>query len=179
MSFRRIDERAVHDGFVRVAIATFEAPDGARFEREIVRHGRAVAVVPLVGERVVLVRQYRPAIDEHLLELPAGMIDVDGESPEATARRELEEEAGRRATGPLERLTEYWVAAGLMDELMTVYLCRESEPCDARPQSAEESHMEIVEVPLAEVPAMIASGEVHDAKTIVGLLLAIERLASA
>lgn len=178
MSFRKLDERAIHDGFVRVAVATFEDPDGARFEREIVRHGHAVAVVPIVEDRVVLVRQYRPAIDEHLLELPAGMIDVDGESAEATARRELEEEAGRRATGPLEQLSEYWVAAGLMDELMTVYLCRTSEPCDARPQSAEESHMEVVEVPLADIPAMIARGEIHDAKTLVGLLLAMERLAS-
>lgn len=178
MSFRRVDERRVYDGsFVHVAVATFEGPDGDRFDREIVRHGHAVAVVALVGDdRVVLVRQYRPALDELLLELPAGMMDVDGESAEGTARRELEEEAGRRATGPLEQLAEYWVAAGLMDELMTIYLCPTSEPCTARPQSAEEELMEVVEVRLDDVPAMIARGEIRDGKTIIGLLLARDRV---
>ena len=179
MSFRKISERRTYDGsFVNVAVATFEGPDGSRFDREIVRHGHAVAVVALTDDqqRVVLVRQYRPAIDELLLELPAGMIDVAGESAEDTARRELEEEAGRRVVGTLEHLTEYWVAAGLMDERMTIYLCRTSEACDARPQSAEEELMEIEEVSLDDVEAMIADGRIRDSKTIAGLLLAKARV---
>jgi ADP-ribose pyrophosphatase len=179
LTFRKVDERRTYEGsFVDVAVATFEGPDGTRFDREIVRHGHAVAVVALTEDhqRVVLVRQYRPAIDELLLELPAGMIDVEGESAEATARRELEEEAGRRVVGSLELLTEYWVAAGLMDEQMTIYLCRSSEACDARPQSAEEELMEVEEVALDEVPAMIADGRIRDSKTIAGLLLARARL---
>jgi len=179
LSFRKISERRTYDGsFVNVAVATFEGPDGSRFDREIVRHGHAVAVVALTDDqqRVVLVRQYRPAIDELLLELPAGMIDVAGESAEDTARRELEEEAGRRVVGPLEHLTEYWVAAGLMDERMTIYLCRTSEACDARPQSAEEELMEIEEVSLDDVEAMIADGRIRDSKTIAGLLLAKARV---
>lgn len=179
MTFRKLAERRTYDGsFVNVAVATFVGPDGSQFDREIVRHGHAVAVVALTDDqqRVVLVRQYRPAIEELLLELPAGMIDVDGESAEATARRELEEEAGRRVVGDLEHLTEYWVAAGLMDEQMTIYLCRASEPCEARPQSAEEEHMEVVEVPIDDVEAMIADGRIRDSKTIAGLLLAKVRL---
>jgi ADP-ribose pyrophosphatase len=175
--FRKVDERRTYDGpFVHVAIATFEDDAGARFDREIVRHRGAVAVVALRGTRVVLVRQFRPAVEVDLLELPAGMLDVDVESPEDAARRELEEEAGLRAIGPLELLTEYFVAVGMTDERMTIYLCREVEPCDVRPQSAEEEVMSIEEVDLADVDAMIADGRIRDGKTIIGLLLARDRL---
>ena len=179
MSFRKVDERRTYDGhFVHVAVATFEAEDGSRFEREIIRHRGAVGVVALTpdGRSVVLVRQYRVAIEDVLLEIPAGIRDVDGEPPEETARRELEEEAGLRAVGPLELLTEYVVAVGLTDELLSVYLCRETEACDARPQSAEEELMEVVEVALDDVPAMIADGRLRDGKTIIGLLLARDRV---
>ena len=180
MSFRKVDERRTYDGhFVHVAVATFEAADGSTFEREIIRHRGAVAVVALTGDgrSAVLVRQYRPAIEQDLLEIPAGMRDVDGEPPEETARRELEEEAGLRAVGPLELLVEYVVAVGLTDETLSIYLCRGTERCDARPQSAEEEQMEVVEVALADVPAMIADGRIRDGKTIIGLLLARDRLA--
>jgi ADP-ribose pyrophosphatase len=179
LPFRRTDERTVHDGrFVHVVVATFEGDDGATFERELIRHRGAVAVVALTpdGRRAVLVRQYRATIEEDLLELPAGVRDVDGEPPEETARRELEEEAGLRAVGPLELLTEYWVAVGLTDEEMSIYLCRETEPCESRPQSVEEQEMEVVEVALDDVPAMIADGRIRDGKTIAGLLLARERV---
>jgi ADP-ribose pyrophosphatase len=179
VSFRKVDERAVFDGsFVHAVVATFRGEDGATFDRELIRHRGAVAVVALTpdGRRAVLVRQFRPAVEQDVLELPAGMRDVDGEAPEDTARRELEEEAGLRAVAPLELLTEFWVAVGLTDEQMTIYLCRSTEPCEARPQSAEEEVMSVEEVALDDVPAMIADGRLRDGKTIVGLLLARERV---
>jgi 8-oxo-dGTP pyrophosphatase MutT (NUDIX family) len=178
LSFRKVEERRLFDGdFVHVALATFEGPDGARFDREVVRHRGAVAIVALTpdGRRAVCVTQFRPAVEEVLLEIPAGMRDVDGESTEDTARRELEEEAGLRAVGPLEHLVTYAVAVGMTDELLTIYLCRVTEPCASRPQSAEEELMEVVEVELDEVPAMIADGRLRDGKSIVGLLLARDR----
>jgi 8-oxo-dGTP pyrophosphatase MutT (NUDIX family) len=176
--FKKVDERRTYDGhFVHVAVATFEAEDGSTFEREIIRHRGAVGVVALTadGRSAVLVRQYRVAIEDVLLEIPAGVRDVDGEPPEETARRELEEEAGLRAVGPLELLTEYVVAVGLTDETLSIYLCRETEACESRPQSAEEALMEVVEVALDDVPAMIADGRIRDGKTIIGLLLARDR----
>lgn len=177
MPFRKVGEESTYDGpFVHVVRATFEGDDGHRFERELIRHRDAVAVVVVDGGDVVLVRQYRPALEVDLLEIPAGMRDVDGESALDTARRELEEEAGRRPVGDLELLVEYDVAAGLTDEVMTIYLCRASEPCPARPQSVEEAEMEIVTVALDDVPAMIADGRIRDAKTIIGLLVARDRL---
>ena len=178
MSFERIGERTVHDGrFVKVVVATFSGPDGTTFDRELIRHRGAVGCVALTpdGTRAVLVRQYRPAVEADVLEIPAGVRDVEGEPTEETARRELEEEAGLRAVGPLEHLVDYVVAVGLTDEVMSLYLCRETEPCEARPQSAEEELMEVVEVALDEVPAMIADGRITDAKTIIGLLLARDR----
>ena len=177
--FKKVDERRTYDGhFVHVAVATFEAEDGSTFEREIIRHRGAVGVVALTadGRSAVLVRQYRVAIEDVLLEIPAGVRDVDGEPPEETARRELEEEAGLRAVGPLELLTEYVVAVGLTDETLVIYLCRATEACDARPQSAEEEVMEVLEVALDDVPAMIADGRNRDGKTIIGLLLARDRV---
>ena len=180
MPFRKVDERPVFEGgFVHVAVASFEGPDGQRFDRELIRHRGAVGVVALTGggRRAALVRQYRVTIEDELLEIPAGIRDVEGEAPDATARRELEEEAGLRAVGELELLTEYVVAVGLTDETMHLYLCHDTEACDSRPQSAEEALMQVVEVDLDAVPAMIADGRIRDGKTIIGLLLARARLA--
>jgi len=174
LTFRHVGEERVFDGrFVHVAVATFEGPDGQTFEREVVRHRGAVGVVALTdgGTSVALVRQFRAAAGEDVLEIPAGMLDVDGESKEDAARRELEEEVGLRAIGPLEQLTEYYVAVGMTDEVFTLFLCRDTETCDARPQSSEEEHMTVEHVAIADVDGMIRDGRVRDAKTIVALLL--------
>src|SRR5205085_1055929 len=93
--FRKRSERVVHRGpLITVAVGTFESPDGSTFERDIVHHPGAVSVVPVVdgGESVLLVRQYRAAVDGALPEIPAGKRDIAGEPPEQTARRELIEE---------------------------------------------------------------------------------------
>jgi len=94
------------------------------------------------------------------------------------AVRELEEEAGLRPVGPVERLTRYVVAPGMSDEWFEMFLVRAVEPCDARPQGHEEEAMTVERVPLASVPALIADGTIEDAKTIIGLSLARERLSS-
>jgi ADP-ribose pyrophosphatase len=177
--FRPIDEEIRYRGpYLTVVGATFESPTGERFQREFVRHMGAVAVVALVddGRAALLVRQFRAAIGTDLLEIPAGLLDVAGEPPEATARRELEEEAGRTVIGELEPLVTYVPAAGMADHRVTVYLARTSEACVARPHGPEEHHMTVERVALADVPAMIARGEIIDGKTIVGLLLAAEVL---
>ena len=102
---------------ISLAVGAFEAPDGDTFERDVVHHPGAVSVVPVVdeGTAVLLVRQYRAAVDRDLLEIPAGKRDVAGEPPELTARRELEEEVGMRA-GRLEQLAEFYNSPGFCDE---------------------------------------------------------------
>ena len=173
-SFRRTGEEIRYRGpFLTVVGGTFESPDSEPFEREYLRHPGAVAVVVFDGDDVLLVRQYRAAVDEELLEIPAGLLDVEGESPEASARRELEEELGRRAVGELAPLVEYIPSAGMADHRVQVYVCRDTEPCEARPHGPEESKMTVEAVPITDVDELIATGAIKDGKSIVGLLLAL------
>lgn len=177
--FRKLSERQVWDGHViEVAVGCFADPDGEEFERELVHHPGAVSVVPYSDDdgTVVLLRQYRASIDDELLEIPAGKLDVEGEGHEATARRELEEEVGLRA-GRLDKLGEFFNSPGFSDEFSVVYLARDLEQCENDLQGVEERHMTVERVALDDVPGLISSGEITDAKTIIGLCLARETLA--
>ena len=177
--FRKLAEREVHAGhLISVAVGTFATPDGEEFERDVVHHPGAVSVVPVVdeGTAVLMVRQYRAAIDKDLLEIPAGKRDVEGERPEVTARRELEEEVGMRA-GRIEKLAEFYNSPGFCDEHSFVFMALDLEQCDVSAQGVEEQHMTIERVALDDVPGMIAAGQITDAKSIIGLCLAREALA--
>ena len=175
--FRKLAEREVHRGRrITVATATFEAPDGSRFERDVVHHPGAVSVVPVTeGEEVLLVRQFRAAVGRELLEIPAGLRDVPGEPPAETARRELAEEVGMRA-GRLEPLAEFYNSAGFSDEYSYVFLALDLAPCPTEAHSVEEQHMTIEPVSLDDVRALIKRAEIVDAKTIIGLALALDAL---
>jgi ADP-ribose pyrophosphatase len=175
--FRKLDERIVWSGtLVSAGTGTFVDPDGNEFERDVVHHPGAVVVVPVIDGDVVLVRQYRAAIDDILLELPAGKRDVADEPVELTASRELEEEVGMRA-GSLEKLAEFYNSPGFCDEHSFVFMGLDLTPCGLDRQGVEETHMTIEKVALDDVPGMIERGELTDAKSIIGLLLAKEALA--
>ncbi|MGQ0617476.1 MAG: NUDIX domain-containing protein [Acidimicrobiia bacterium] len=174
--FARLTERALFEGRVfSLVAAAFRAPDGERFDRDLIRHPGAVAVVAVDDEgRAVLVRQYRPALDAVLLEIPAGIRDQEGEEPVATAQRELGEEVGLRA-GRLELMTSFVTSPGCSDERCDIYLGRDLTEVPAAPVGAEERAMTVERVPLDDVVALVASGELTDSKTIIGLFLARER----
>jgi len=176
-SFHRLDERVVFAGtLISTVQATFADPTGATFERDVVRHPGAVSVVPVVdGQTVLMVRQYRAAVDRVLLEIPAGKRDVDGEAPEVTAARELQEEVGRRA-GQLRKLAEFYNSPGFCDEHSIVFLATDLETVEASAQGVEEQNMTVEEVALVDVPGLIASAQLIDAKSIIGLALAREAL---
>lgn len=127
------------------------------------------------GTAVLLVRQYRSSVDAELLEIPAGLRDVADEPPVETARRELIEEVGMRA-GRIERVCEFHNSPGFCDEVVHVFAAFDLEPCALDRQGVEEQHMTIETVALDDVPAMIASGAISDAKTVIGLTLVAERL---
>jgi 8-oxo-dGTP pyrophosphatase MutT (NUDIX family) len=175
--FRKTAERSIHRGrIIELVSAEFESPDGDPFEREIVRHPGAVSVVPLHDDgTVVLVRQYRAALDQLLLEIPAGLRDVDDEQPETTANRELVEEVGLRA-GRLERLAVFHNSAGFSDERSIVFLGTQLSEAVLDRQGLEEQHMTIERIALDDVPGMIDRAEITDAKTIIGLSLTLGRL---
>ena len=174
--FRQISEDTVFDGkFIRMVVGEFVSPSGTVVTRELVRHLGAVAVVAIVDDHVVMVRQYRAAIDSDLLEIPAGKRDIADEPPETTAERELIEETGLRPRS-LELLAGFYNSAGFTDEYCYVYLATEFDDATAEAHGEEEIHMTIEHVPLADVDAMIADGRLRDAKSIIGLSLALRRL---
>jgi ADP-ribose pyrophosphatase len=174
--FRHLGEREIWRGHVVTVVeAEFESPDGERFEREVVRHPGAVSVVAVEDGAAVLVRQFRAPLNALLLEIPAGKRDVDDEAPEVTAHRELAEEVGLRA-GRMDLLAEFYNTPGFCDEHAHVYLATELSAVDGSAQGPEERHLTVERLALADVPARIAAGDVQDAKTIIGLLLARERL---
>ena len=179
-AFRHLGDRLVHQGYIwQVVVATFEAPEGELFERDVVRSPGAVGVVPLLFEdgvpTVVFVRQYRGPLDQYLLEVPAGMRDVPDEPMELTAERELIEEAGFSA-GRLEYLTYFFSSAGMTDSVLHIYLATDLTPVPREMHGPEETHMEVLRLPLAEAVEMVARGEINDAKTVIGLMLVDRRL---
>ena len=178
--FRLVSEALLHEGHVwNVTIGTFESPTGELFERDIVRSPGAVGVVPLLYRdgvpTVVFVNQYRPPLDRVVLEIPAGIRDVPDEATEVTAARELAEEVGLHAAN-LEYLTHYYTSGGMTDSILHLYLATNLTVVPAAAHGPEEEHMETLELPLAEAVDMVVRGEIHDAKTVIGLLLVARRL---
>jgi 8-oxo-dGTP pyrophosphatase MutT (NUDIX family) len=163
----RIDTETVWEGRIAtVRRDRFRYADGGEAEREVVAHPGAVAVVAHDGERLFLVRQPREAVGEpSLLELPAGKLDEDGESPLDTAKRELAEEIGKGARS-WTSLTSFYTSPGFADEECHVYLA--TDLYDESVEADETERIEIVEVPLAELDGVIES--CRDAKSLVGLL---------
>lgn len=139
---------------------------GPVVRREVVRHPGAVAVLAVTPAReIVLVRQYRYAAGEWLLEIPAGTREP-GESPEETAHRELAEETGYRA-GTLRPLARFFSAPGFCDEFLHLFRAEELTPGNPRPEAGEA--IEVVALPIAEARRRFESGAFRDAKTVAGL----------
>ncbi len=157
-------ETAFEGSQFSVRVERFRHADGEEVQREYVRRMAAVAIVAHDGEHVWLVRQPREAIGQYTLELPAGKVDVDGESPLQTARRELAEEIGQEA----EHWSEvecYYPSSGYSDELVHVFAATGLRPSATEADPAER--IEIVRWPLADLDAAIAA--TNDAKTLIGL----------
>ena len=141
--------------------------DGRETLREIVEHPGAVAVVPILPDgKVVLVRQYRKAVEEVLLEIPAGKLE-EGESPEICVVRELEEETGFRA-GKIRRILEYFPSPGFSDEC--IHLFEATELQKGRKNLQPDELIETVSLSVSEIAKLIKEGKIKDSKTIIGVL---------
>lgn len=172
-TFRHRGDRPIHDGHVwRVVVGDFDDPSGRPFTRDIVRSPGAVAVVAVFDDRsVLLVRQYRAAFDSFVIEIPAGMRDVDGEEPESTARRELVEETGFEASS-WRLLHRFFPSVGMTDAVLHVFLATDLREVGRAAHGVEEEHMEVHRVSLTDAIAMVERGEINDAKATIGLLMA-------
>jgi len=140
-----------------------------RYKREIVKHKGSAVIIPVFADKTVaLVRQYRHAAGEYLLEIPAGTLNLE-ENPEAGALRELEEEIGVKA-GKIEKLIEFYVSPGFLTEKMHLYLATDLH--ETQQNLEEDELLSIEKLTFPEAFEKIKNGEIQDAKTIVGLILA-------
>ncbi len=168
-----IDSKVVFHGNVfDVTVDTIQENE-LIYQRDVVRHPGSAVIVPVFADdTVALVKQYRHPAVRYLLEIPAGTLD-DNESPEVGAARELEEELGYVA-GKIEKLSEFFVSPGFCEEKMWVYLATDLTKTEQRLD--DDEIIEVVRVNFTEALEMITDGEIEDAKTIIGLMLAAPRV---
>ena len=166
-------ERIYTGRVVGLRVDTVRLADGQETTREVVEHGESVAVVPVDGKgNVILVRQYRKAIDVNLLEVPAGSVE-EGEDPVACGRRELLEETGYTASH-MESIASFYTTPGFCTERMHAYLATGLTPGKAQPEADEQ--IEVVPVSLQEVGELIRGRVIQDGKTLASLLLVLDWL---
>ena len=172
---RTLEHRRLYEGQVLdLDLDQVEEPGGVRAVREVVRHRGSVAALPVHSDgRVVLIRQYRYAVDERVWEIPAGRLDP-GETPEQGARREVEEEVGLQA-GHLEPISVFFTTPGFCDETMDLFRATDLREVPPRPEADER--IETGVFAFDEARAMVTRGEVREGKTIIALLLEAERRA--
>jgi 8-oxo-dGTP pyrophosphatase MutT (NUDIX family) len=169
----RVGGKLIHRGkLFSVRADTFRYPDGETAERELVVHPGAVAIAAHDDETLFMVRQPREAVDEDaLLELPAGKLDVEGESELEAAKRELSEEIGREAEEWRE-LKRFYTSPGFASEEVTLF---EASGLKQVPQELDPGErIEVVEIPMSDLDS--AFERCNDAKSLIGILLLRESL---
>lgn len=172
-----IESKLAFDGrLIKLRVDKVRLPDGNETTREIVVHRGAIAAVPLIDtDKIVMVRQFRQAAGEVLLEIPAGTLDPN-EDPSTCAVRELREEIGYQAN-KLTPMFKLYLAPGYSSEMIHTFLAEDLVKIGAEPETDE--FIEIVEVRMADAVDMIRSGEIKDAKSISGILMAQKILSGA
>jgi len=149
---------------IQVYVEDVQLPNGNTSKREIVKHPGAVAILPLTNEgKLVLVRQYRKALERVLVEIPAGKLEK-GEEPLVTARRELEEETGYSAQS-MRHLISFYTSPGFADELIHLYVAEGLVKLEEAAGLDDDEFVDLLEVTLEEALAMLETKEIYDAKT--------------
>jgi ADP-ribose pyrophosphatase len=168
-----LDSKEVFRGRVfDVTVDTIREGDKT-YQRDVVHHPGSAVIVPVFEDgTIALVRQYRHPAVRYLLEVPAGTLNR-GEVPEEGAARELEEELGLVA-GCLEKLSEFFVSPGFCEEKMWLYLA--TELTETQQRLEDDEILEVVRIPFTQALSMITTGEIEDAKTIIGIMLSAPRV---
>jgi ADP-ribose pyrophosphatase len=172
---RILSSQKVFDGRVFNVTVDTVSEGELTYQREVVHHNGSAVIVPVFDDgTVALVKQYRHPAVRFLLEVPAGTL-AKGERPETGAARELKEELGLVAER-LEKLSEFFVSPGFCEEKMWVYLA--TELSEGEQALEDDEIIDVVRLPIGDALEMITSGEIQDAKTIIGLMLAAPRVGS-
>jgi len=166
---KTLSSQLIYDGrVVKLRVDTVRMPGGRETRREIVEHIDCVAIVAIdVDDNVLLVKQFRKPVEKELLEIPAGGIDP-GEDPATTVRREMQEETGYLPR-KVERLGGFYSAPGFCSEYLYLYLATDLTPSQLYAEDTES--IKLVRVPVTQIPSLITSGSICDAKSIAGLLI--------
>lgn len=172
-----IASRPIYDGrVVHLRMETIQAENGETYEREVIRHIGAVALVPVeADDTLILVRQFRAGADGPMLEIPAGTLNR-GEDRMDCARRELQEEIGFYP-GKLTALGQLRVAASYTSELITIYLAEDLRP--SRLPGDDDENISIVRMPFEEALRMVYANEIDDSKTLIALMWMAHRRSGA
>ena len=167
---RVVESQHVYRGrAIHMRVDSVVKPNDKETTREVVEHVDCVVILPIDSKgNVLLVRQFRHAVGKELLELPAGSIDP-GETPEQAAVRELREETGYKP-GKLERLGGFYAAPGYCTEYLHFFRATQFEKSPLTAEDTDE--IEVVPISPADVPGLVASGQICDAKTIAGFRIA-------
>ena len=173
---RTVSTQRIYDGRVlALDLDQVEEPGGVTAQREVVRQGGSAAILAVQDDgRIILIRQWRHAVQEMLWEVPAGRLDGD-EAPEHAARRELAEEVAL-APAHLELLASFWPTPGVCTERMYLYRATGLTACESHPDADERIDQRAV--PLDEAREMVRTGVIHEAKTMIAILLESERRAA-
>ena len=169
---RTISSQLLYKGrAVNLRIDTVKTAGGRQTTREIVEHGDCVAIIAIdADDNVLLVKQYRKAVEKELLEIPAGGIDP-GEDPVTTVQRELSEETGYLPR-KVDRLGGFYSTPGYCTEYLHLYLATDLVPHQLQAEDTE--NISLIRVPLSQISSLITSGSICDAKSIAGLLTFLE-----
>ena len=169
---RTISSKLVYDGHImKVRVDTVETSSGRTTTRDIVEHADCIAIVAVdTDENVLMVRQFRKPVEKELLEIPAGGIDP-GEDAETAVQRELREETGYLPQ-KVERLGGFYSAPGYSSEYLYLYLAADLIPSPLHAEDTES--ISLVRTPIVQIPGLIASGSICDAKSIAGLFAFLE-----
>lgn len=162
---KTISTEKIYNGKVlSLQVDNVTLPNGETGKRELIKHPGAVAIIPITKDnKIVFVEQYRKPLEKSLVEIPAGKLE-DGEDPETTAVRELEEETGY-TTNKLKLVTSFYTSPGFADEIMYVYVTEELEPLTTEVAGDEDEFVELMELTLDEAQQFVTEQRIHDAKT--------------
>ncbi|MDK2918916.1 MAG: ADP-ribose pyrophosphatase [Candidatus Petromonas sp.] len=165
---RTIKTDKIYQGkIINLRVDTVELPDKKYSKREIVEHPGAVAIVPITNNnKIIMVKQYRKPVEETLLEVPAGKLEIN-EEPIECAKRELLEETGYKSED-LEYILSFYTSPGFSNESISIYTARNLVKDIAQPD--EDEYIEIQEYEIDELIKMIQEGNIKDAKTIISIL---------
>ena len=171
MPEKKLSSRIVHNGHLRLKIDTVLLPDGTKSSREVVEHPEVVAIVAVDDkDNALMVTQFRYALGKDLLEIPAGGIDGN-ETPEDAVRREMQEETGFLPK-KIVRLGGFYSAPGFTDEYLYLYLATGLVP--SRLYAEDTDGIKLERIPVKDIPALVTSGRIQDAKSLAGLLTYLE-----